>query len=72
MALHRLTSIFLCFRITCYTCRLVGYLYGINFEVRGKENIKKEKGGVVLANHQSFIDVMGEFGWRFSGRLLYT
>jgi 1-acyl-sn-glycerol-3-phosphate acyltransferase len=38
----------------------VGYIYGVNFEIRGMENMRKEKGGVVLANHQSFIDVMGK------------
>jgi lysophosphatidate acyltransferase len=37
----------------------VGELIGASFEVRGLENVKRDKGGVVLINHQSAIDLMG-------------
>lgn len=39
----------------------IGEIIGVSFEVQGKENIKKEEGGIVLINHQSAIDLMGEF-----------
>lgn len=37
-----------------------GKLIGISFEVQGVENIKRDKGGVVLINHQTAIDLIGE------------
>ncbi|KAG5684941.1 hypothetical protein PVAND_014149 [Polypedilum vanderplanki] len=36
----------------------VGELLGVSFEVQGIENINPDKGGVVLINHQSGIDLM--------------
>lgn len=41
-------------------CRYLGTLLGITFEVQGLENIQKEKGGVVLMNHQSGIDLISK------------
>lgn len=38
----------------------VGELLGVKFEVQGLENINRDKGGVVLINHQSAIDLMGK------------
>lgn len=38
----------------------VGELLGVSFEVQGIENVNRDKGGVVLINHQSAIDLMGE------------
>lgn len=32
---------------------------GLTFEVRGHDNIDRNKGGVVLINHQSGIDLVG-------------
>lgn len=36
------------------------WILGISFEVRGKEHIRKNHGGVILINHQSLIDMSGE------------
>uniref|UniRef100_A0A336LPN0 1-acylglycerol-3-phosphate O-acyltransferase n=1 Tax=Culicoides sonorensis TaxID=179676 RepID=A0A336LPN0_CULSO len=36
----------------------LGKLLGITFEVRGLENIDKERGGVVVVNHQSALDII--------------
>lgn len=36
------------------------WVLGVTFEVRGKENINKNHGGVVLMNHQSLIDMSGK------------
>lgn len=32
---------------------------GLTYEVRGNDNIDRKKGGVVLINHQSGIDLVG-------------
>lgn len=34
-------------------------------EVRGIENIRKDNGSVVLMNHQSALDLLGEFEKQF-------
>ena len=39
----------------------VGELIGFSFEVQGIENIVKDQGSVVLVNHQSAIDLIGEY-----------
>lgn len=41
-------------------CRWLCRILGASFEVRGIENISKSKGGVVLINHQSCIDLAGK------------
>jgi len=37
----------------------VGQLIGFNFEIRGQEHIRIHKGSVVIINHQSIIDLIG-------------
>jgi lysophosphatidate acyltransferase len=44
----------------------IGEFLGVAFEVQGLENINHDKGGVVLINHQSAIDLMGECSARFN------
>lgn len=34
-------------------------LLGFTYELRGKENINTDKGGVVVINHQSGVDLAG-------------
>jgi hypothetical protein len=34
---------------------------GSKFEIKGHENIVQDSGCVVLMNHQSALDVLGEF-----------
>jgi lysophosphatidate acyltransferase len=38
----------------------VGKFIGVSFEVQGIENINRDKGGVVLINHQSGLDLIGK------------
>lgn len=42
-------------------CRILCYILGASFELRGAKNVKTDKGGVVLINHQSCIDLAGKF-----------
>lgn len=39
-------------------CILLGRLFGVVYELRGLENIDKTKGGVMLVNHQSSLDII--------------
>lgn len=34
-------------------------MLGASFTVRGKENINRNHGGIVLMNHQSALDLIG-------------
>lgn len=38
----------------------IGELIGTSFEIQGTENLVRDKGSVVLINHQSAIDLIGE------------
>lgn len=46
--------------IPAWTIVQFGKIIGISFEVQGLENINRDKGGVVLINHQSGLDLIGE------------
>ncbi|XP_050099895.1 1-acyl-sn-glycerol-3-phosphate acyltransferase alpha-like isoform X1 [Anopheles aquasalis] len=44
--------------IPAYLCVGFGKMLGASFTVRGKENIQRNHGGVVLMNHQSALDLI--------------
>lgn len=46
-------------RLPAWGCKLILASMGLTFEVRGHDNIDRNKGGVVLINHQSGIDLVG-------------
>lgn len=51
---------FFCFhRIPAWCIVKVGQLIGTSFEIQGLENINRKCGGIVLINHQSAIDLIG-------------
>lgn len=45
--------------LPAYGCVKLGKLLGVEFELRGLENLDKQKGAVVLINHQSALDLIG-------------
>lgn len=49
-------------------CQLFGW-FGVTYEIRGEQHIRRRSGAVVLINHQSFIDlvVLGHL-WPIIGR----
>lgn len=47
-------------RIPAWCIVKVGQLLGVSFEIQGIEHINRDKGAVVLINHQSAIDLIGE------------
>lgn len=55
--------------LPAYGVQLLARLLGMSFEIRGVENINQQKGGVVLVNHQSGVDlvVLG-YLWPIIGR----
>jgi hypothetical protein len=47
-------------RIPAWGARQIARLIGIKYELRGKENIVKGTGAIVLINHQSNLDLCGK------------
>lgn len=47
-------------RMPAWSCRFILRLLGVTYEVKGLANINKTKGGIVLMNHQSALDLAGE------------
>lgn len=55
--------------LPAYLCTKFGKALGASFEVRGKENVNRQHGGVVLMNHQSALDlVVLAYLWPIVGR----
>lgn len=50
-------------RIPAWCIVKVGQFLGASFEIQGLENIKRDSGGIVLINHQSAIDLIGELNF---------
>lgn len=42
-------------------CNYISNFLGIKWLIRGKENIAKEKACIIVANHQSLLDIFGMF-----------
>ncbi|XP_033226916.1 1-acyl-sn-glycerol-3-phosphate acyltransferase alpha [Belonocnema kinseyi] len=42
-------------------CRHVNSLLGLRWELRGREHLEKEQACVIVANHQSSMDILGMF-----------
>lgn len=59
-------NVYTYFRLPSIGCRLLLRILGVSYEVRGIENIQHERGGVVLVNHQSGIDLAGKQKFLFS------
>jgi 1-acyl-sn-glycerol-3-phosphate acyltransferase len=49
-----------CYSLPAWSERQLSKLLGIKFEVRGYENIVQDSGCIVLMNHQSALDILGE------------
>ena len=49
-----------CCSLPAWSERQLSKLLGIKFELRGHENIVQDSGCVVLMNHQSALDILGE------------
>lgn len=50
-----------CFRIPAWCIIQVGKVLGVKFELEGLEHVDKNKGGIVIINHQTALDLIGEF-----------
>lgn len=49
------------FRLASFMCKPVHTLLGLEWELRGKEYLEKEQACIIVANHQSSIDVLGNY-----------
>lgn len=50
-----------CSRLASGLCHHVSSLLNIRWQIRGREHLAKEQGCVIVANHQSSLDVLGMF-----------
>ncbi|XP_068628808.1 1-acyl-sn-glycerol-3-phosphate acyltransferase alpha-like [Battus philenor] len=45
-------------------------LYGINWELRGREILSEDRGAIIVSNHQSSFDILGLFNiWEVANKL---
>ncbi|KAK1117361.1 hypothetical protein K0M31_016733 [Melipona bicolor] len=43
------------------TCSFCTHLMGVQWELRGKEHLEKERACIIVSNHQSSLDIMGMY-----------
>ena len=55
---HKLIFVF--YRFSGIVAQFIVRLLGVQYDIRGTENIRKENGGVVLLNHQSALDIISK------------
>lgn len=51
---------FLIFRIASSFCHHISTILGLKFELRGKEHLEKDQACIIVANHQSSLDILGK------------
>ena len=49
------------FSVASSWCHHVNSLLGLRWELRGREHLEKEQACVIVANHQSSLDIAGMF-----------
>lgn len=54
-----LTALLFC-RIIKTVVKTFKYFFGVRFEVKGLENFEIEGPAIIVSNHQSILDMMGE------------
>jgi lysophosphatidate acyltransferase len=54
-----------CFRYTSYFLKYITKVLGITWELRGGEHLAEDRGCVIVANHQSMLDILGEKAFSF-------
>lgn len=64
---HPVTSLPCCCLTALLFCRIIKsvvktfkYLFGLKFEVKGLENFNVDGPAIIVSNHQSILDMMGE------------
>lgn len=55
-----LLTAFLFCRIIKTVVKTFKYFFGLRFEVKGLENFEVEGPAIIVSNHQSILDMMGE------------
>lgn len=49
------------FRLASFLCRHISDILGLRWELRGEDYLKRKEPCVIVANHQSSIDILGMF-----------
>jgi lysophosphatidate acyltransferase len=49
------------FRLASSMCHHTSNLLGLRWQVRGREHLEKERSYIIVANHQSSLDILGMF-----------
>ncbi|XP_065345108.1 1-acyl-sn-glycerol-3-phosphate acyltransferase alpha [Cloeon dipterum] len=47
--------------LASFLCRHISKLVGLRWEIRGKEHLEKDMACIIVANHQSSLDILGMF-----------
>lgn len=54
------SEIYFC-RLASWFCHFVSSLLGLRWELRGREHLERDRACIIVANHQSSLDVLGMF-----------
>lgn len=46
-------------RLASSACHHISSLLGLKWELRGKEHLEKDEACIIVANHQSSLDILG-------------
>ncbi|EGI62764.1 PREDICTED: 1-acyl-sn-glycerol-3-phosphate acyltransferase alpha [Acromyrmex echinatior] len=49
------------FLIASWSCQSISTLLGLRWELRGREHLEKNRACIIVANHQSSLDILGMF-----------
>ncbi|XP_072816561.1 1-acyl-sn-glycerol-3-phosphate acyltransferase beta [Vicugna pacos] len=45
--------------IICWFVRFFKYIYGLRFEIKGRQKLEEDRSCVIISNHQSILDMIG-------------
>lgn len=48
------------YRLASSACHHISSLLGFKWELRGKEHLEKDEACIIVANHQSSLDILGK------------
>jgi len=49
------------YRLASSTCQHIRTLLGLRWELRGREHLERDRACIIVANHQSSLDILGMF-----------
>lgn len=52
--------LFSVYRLASSFCHHISTVLGLKWELRGKEHLEKDQACIIVANHQSSLDILGK------------